>query len=147
MFTSRSKDSPRKSPMRLGHEGLSEGSKTHASDGPPGSRHASNGPRLPTRSLTRMYHVRSRVRAYVYTSIVSPVRANDSNVQKDGKRWVHGRTSGAMAVLGLLSDSCTRPSSARPERVTWKDREKEEVKREKQCRQHNHRVSVKIYPM
>ncbi|EFN66336.1 hypothetical protein EAG_07080 [Camponotus floridanus] len=49
--TRKSKDSPRKLPMRLGHEGLSEGSKTHASDGPPGSRHASNGPRLPTRSL------------------------------------------------------------------------------------------------
>lgn len=91
-------------------------------------------------------HVCSRLRAYSYTCIVSPVRANDSNVQKDGKRWVHGRTSGAMAVLGLLSDSCTRPSSTRPERVTWKDREKEEVKRERQCRQHNRRVSVKIYP-
>lgn len=50
-----------------------------------------------------------------------------------------------MAVLRLLPDWCTRPSSARPKRVTRKDRGTRGT--EKQCRQHNRRVSAKICPV
>lgn len=51
-----------------------------------------------------------------------------------------------MAVLGLLPDSCTRPSSARPKRVTRKDRGTGGTKKHNR-RQHNRRVSAKICPV
>jgi len=118
---------------------------THASEGPPGSRHAPSGPRLPTRSLART-HTR-RVQTYTHTRIpILPVSyAKTIRMYREAEGGRSGRTRGAMAVLGLLPDSCTRPSPARPERVTRKDRDTGGTK--KQCRQHNRRVSTKICPV